>query len=390
MVYRVFMADSLADYEAMVVRCLAAAPHALGHRLKPELQLCEVFGLGRWQTRAVLDRLVKKGVITRRRGSGTFVKRIPRATASQADGPAMEADRLLVSHDDPAEPLSRIARHHDSRSLDIGLWSEWTNSNQSLQAILAGMIEHANRSRHILTAHSMLMPNGEGKPVEEVIAAVNASKCDGAIFGFNFFADHQEAFRKCQKPIALHYPGSMPLHDKPSVSIDIESAVFRAVTEFAAQGYRRVAILGLQTKYHDSIPERSALERAVVSQGVKSGGYFECDHQNVQSCLKAAAALMKSGVDAVYISDDVVLSIISPFLRTVGDRIGNDFGIITLANRGVVLPDWCQWSRLELDGWLFGRMVVDAISIHIESVQTRFPALQVRLNWSPGASHKRQ
>lgn len=52
--------------------------HAPGSRIPSEHQLASQHGIGRPTVRQAVDRLVRKGIVTRRRGSGTFVCDAPR------------------------------------------------------------------------------------------------------------------------------------------------------------------------------------------------------------------------------------------------------------------------------------------------------------------------
>lgn len=57
---------------------IGAGEYAVGERIPSEPDLCRRYGLGRPTVRQATDLLVRKGLIERRRGAGTFVRERPR------------------------------------------------------------------------------------------------------------------------------------------------------------------------------------------------------------------------------------------------------------------------------------------------------------------------
>ena len=56
---------------------LSKPPSKVGLRLKSEVDLAHSFKIGRWQIRKSLEDLAEKGILVKKRGSGTYVRKIP-------------------------------------------------------------------------------------------------------------------------------------------------------------------------------------------------------------------------------------------------------------------------------------------------------------------------
>jgi GntR family transcriptional regulator len=56
---------------------IRAGGHGAGHKLPSEHELAERYGVGRPTVRQATDVLVQRGLLTRRRGSGTYVRQVP-------------------------------------------------------------------------------------------------------------------------------------------------------------------------------------------------------------------------------------------------------------------------------------------------------------------------
>jgi hypothetical protein len=369
--------------------CLRERPESLGRRLCSESRLGELFELGRWQVRQALDGLAKDGIIVKRRGSGTFVKRIPAFKLATPVHRSITPEELF-SDNTTSEPLAMVSRTTKHPGWSIDLWGDWMSSDLSSQCTLAGMIERANHAGHRLSAHSACRGDGAVVPAEVVVDTLNTSRSHGAIFGLNYFDANEAVLKKCSKPIAVYYAGSMPAREGPVVSLDTESGIEFALRVFAREGFGRAAVIGLDTPYHPSHLERAAVVKAKSTGTIAAAEFYGCDVKEPRTCINAAKSALHAASDAIYVGDDTLLPFVAKAVEQAGLKPGHDIGIITLANRGVPLPGDRSWSRLEMDGWLFGRMIVDALTIHLDSRGQQKPSLQLRLNWVPGETHVRK
>jgi GntR family transcriptional regulator len=105
---------------------IRAGLYAPGTKIPSEHQLAETFHLGRPTVRQATDSLIQRGILTRRRGSGTYVRSVPAnvdlfslagtLVSFEAQGIRLESELerpRLETIDDPQHPL------HDRRAVRI-------------------------------------------------------------------------------------------------------------------------------------------------------------------------------------------------------------------------------------------------------------------------------
>jgi DNA-binding GntR family transcriptional regulator len=85
------------EAEQVLRRWLAPGRHRPGDRLPSEHELSGMLGVSRGTLRVALERLEKKGEVVRRQGSGTFVGRVPGASAFSAGLELLESYSLLAA-----------------------------------------------------------------------------------------------------------------------------------------------------------------------------------------------------------------------------------------------------------------------------------------------------
>ncbi len=99
---------------------IRAGTYAPGDRLPSEHELAAGYGVGRPTVRQATDTLVQRGVVERRRGSGTFVRRVPAqvdlfslgGTLASFEARAIQIDARLLGRpqtlviDEPGHPIA--------------------------------------------------------------------------------------------------------------------------------------------------------------------------------------------------------------------------------------------------------------------------------------------
>src|SRR5215213_5020854 len=111
--------------ERRIEDLLLQGRYKAGDRIPPEAELVEILGVSRVTVRAGLARLVERGLLERRRGSGTFLVRPPRGARLQSGLERLEsytvhAERLglkLDSEDLDVEDVG--ARPEEAAALEV-------------------------------------------------------------------------------------------------------------------------------------------------------------------------------------------------------------------------------------------------------------------------------
>ena len=360
---------------------LSQPPSQAGRRLKTVRELARIIGTSHFTVyRSLLD-LVERGVLTRKPGSGIYVRKVP---SSVSPPPPGNGASLLKSESIFAEdpPQTRKRAKVEAARLLIDLWWETRAPSKSAQLLQRGIIDQAREQGHRLRLRKLNVESN-GAPSH----AVPTPGCDGNIVLVNVAEAVHRIIPANRPPTVYLWVGNASPDYQPLVEIDMDSALERAVCLLAREGHERIAILGWNS-------EKSRMQRVYdrtlqeLGQGYRRAEYSDLVEENDV----AAVRRLFSGADApqaLYVTDDIKTHHILPVLRSLGREPGRNLAMITHANYGSPLPAGIEWSRLEFDPYSVGRLAMQSLVRDIESSGDDLLSFSHRAAWRPGKTHFR-
>lgn len=363
----------------------------LGSKLIPEQDLAKAFGVGRFQIRRAMDELVDKGLITRRRGSGTYIKALPDIAVVK---PNSSRGKFSINPEqlfDSMQAASINRPEKDPASLRIGLWSDIAVMPATHHRILAGASQRASERNQYLSVHSIVRSRDVPLSVEELSRQLREHPADVYIVAERWAEGFHDAFAGNMPP-AVFFNCSRPMHRyEPMLGMDNEGVVEAGIRQLMTAGHRKIGILALDLPGRPLWEELEAYRRTLRREGL--------DYQNVQTCeldrqaaRQASRALLTGpeAPEAVYVADDHLLEGFVDAVEEAGVQIGRDLAVVTLSNAGVPLPPTCNWSRVEFDLVALGEMLIDTAERLVRQGPERTSSCLLRHKWIAGQTHVRQ
>lgn len=373
---------------AAIEAVLCEPPSQAGMRLRPERELCGELKVSRVTLRRALEALVTRGILARRHGSGTYVRKLPQPPAGVAPASGgrgqlrVEAASLFV----PAPPPEqRLHIPTEKGALTFVLWRDRMSEAYSL--ILQGMGERVREHGHRLAI--LVPPPADAAPGarEQFLAKAARPPADGYVVPVTCAALFRE-FCAGQRPPVV-YCGCTNIPGEPVVWLDLAGAIRQAVGVLAAAGHRRVGFISWDAspvREEEQAAYASALRDCalpplppVVSALTDEGG-------------EAAVEMLFARPDApeaLYVGDDIVLRHLLPALERRGLIPGRTLAVTTLANYGVPLPGRYDWSCFEFNEGQLGCLIVDCLLREVTHAGEPVCALAHQVLWRPGTTHLR-
>lgn len=372
---------------AQMAWVLSRAPSEVGRRLCPEQKLAKRMGVGVQQVRKSFNTLVDHGVLVRRRGSGTYVRSIPKVDQPKEQSFDLSPEVLFVDFD------GQTTTDSQQRALHLGLWSDLPHLHHPNAEVLTAMVQRAEELGHYLAVHSMVQRRNQPLPISELAKRLQSAPEDGRIVNIRWAKVLTEAAEKSHLPTLFYQTGSKHVTHEPLVMFNTDEAIERAVSLFAAEGCQEVAILGPNTGLHHNGTserrDREVCEWACQQRGVRYAGGQFVDFYSPDDLHSTGRDLLSQKVEAIYVSDDHLLPSLVQSMQEMDRLPGRDFALITLSNRDVPLPSSYQWSCLEFAPEYLGRLLVDQLIELIERAEYDVPTQAIHAAWRPGKTHQR-
>ena len=371
--------SSLTEQLAAAMQCrLSQPPTRAGMRLKTMRELARMVGLSHESVNQSLDGLVARGVLARRRGSGVYVRKVPRANGLKLD-PRWENKLRDIFAEDPVPTRRRPEPEHARFHLDL-----WWNADPL--GVSGGLIQRGMRDQARELGHrfrsAALDEQGDG-PVSR---DKSGGACDGHIVWLPIAETFERRVGTRGLPTVYLWCDNAESALQPIIEIDMAEALVRAVRLLAVEGYERIAFLGwkenaarLQPLYDATLQQAGRTYRAAEFSDA-----LEADDVAAVRRLFARA----EAPQAVYVADDMMMRHVLPVLRELGREPGRNLGLITQANRGHALPSGLNWSRMEFDPYAIGRLAVQSLVREIESAGDELLSFAHRAAWKPGDTHR--
>ncbi len=381
-----FLLDSSIEWS------LGQPPSMAGLRLKSERELATLLRTERTHVRQSIRRLVKKGILVQRHGSGTYVRKVPRFSdnAERMLPPRVSLLSAEALFAEAGKPHTRRRVHAAHRQLHLGLWSHIQTPSESEKLFLDGVIQQTRESGHQVTLHSVVEKPGVLLSVENLAELLKRHPCDGYLMLSGAAEIFSRAIGGVRPPTVFMGVPNALMEYQPMIQVDLLEAVTRAIRRFAAEGYTRIGMIGLDSETDTARPALIAYEQAMSQMG--------SDYRASDACRLGCGAVARGiqrmflradAPDALYVADDIVLREAVPALADVGREPGRNLGVITLSNQGNSLPPGYDWSRLEFNPAGVGRMAADILLRVIETAGEEMFSFTHQAAWREGKTFRR-
>lgn len=181
--------------------------------------------------------------------------------------------------------------------------------------------------------YDVLLTNTDEDPVRETMAVNNLSskQVDGIIFmGNELDREVLNTIAAADAPVVL--AGSVDSEGKlPSVNINYVNAIQEATETVINHGHRRVALVTgpmshAINRLHRLVGYQAGLEAAGIEF---DEGLLFTAHQDYAAGMQIAEKVLQAGANAVIVYDDEVALGIMNYVQEHGQRVPEDFEIIT-------------------------------------------------------------
>ena len=381
------------NLEKVLEYALSRPPSSAGLRLRSERDLAALLETDHFKVRKSLSELVRRGVLVRRHGSGTYVRKVPKASQTYSSNTMkipseslFAADQLEQGYVPPLEPMKH------QQQLHLGLWSDLEPEQMaSRQALIGGISSQTKRAGHILSMHSISGDDGKMISVSELSKRLKGSPCDGYLVG-SWSADmFLEAMGTDQKPIVYFSDSSRSVTHEPMVLLDSHEAIHRGVRLLGECGYGRIGLIGLEIPDdpgESTVPSLKEYERAIKDFGL---AYHAADfaQANVNESMAATRRMLDrpEPPEAILVIDDIVLNGVAEALKADGILPGRDLAVIAVTNVSSKLPRGVDWSRLEFDAEALGERIVNTLLGLLQTAGMRANSSATYVKWRPGKTH---
>ena len=378
------------EIEAGLVSALVSRPSRVGMRLRSEPILALQLGVSRKSIRCALDRLAARGILVRRHGSGTYVRKVPSAVPRGAVSAVRPIPPSELFGDLSRAPQRRhLGQRH--QSLTIGLLTDLKAPSPSgaYRLIFQGIKERLKENGHSLRLHPVAATvSQEGASPAEVAALLrHRSGYDGFIVHGEHSVLMDALDGAPHPPVAYIGAGLGGGEATPLVSIDADDAMRRALGLLVRAGHRRIGFIGYgggdRTEY-----ERVLYSRIMTELGLHYRAATFCPPDDAATLAEMRRLFRRADApQAVYVGDDVVFAHVASAWRKMGIVPGERVGVITWANRRVPLPAGYDWSRMEFDPVTVGRLAADRLVDEIQTAGEHTISIAHRARWRPGLTH---
>jgi DNA-binding LacI/PurR family transcriptional regulator/biotin operon repressor len=392
----------LPDQLSLALRqTLSHSPSQVGMRLQSEEKLASELGVGRRQIREAINQLVDDGVLVRQRGSGTFVRQLPKPPAQTVDlhGRSLGADVLFASdgHRSVNALRERLNGAIASKQvLHFGLWGDMHCSTETNQVTIHGIVEATQNAGHRLSLHSMINGPDNGMPAQTIAEELLRHPCDGYLVTGVWSALFEEAAKlaNLSPDVPRVYVGGGRSSDifEPAICPDLSQITHRALDQFHQQGLKRLVVM-----LHANIaqPTMDQLRESIKRYEVLTG----CQCQVVAPPPSFAGGMktikelfanksQDQRPQGIFVFDNRVLEGVAESLHMLDLEAGKDVGIVVLAHRGIDLTDHYDWSRLEIDIIQMGRLAVQILLQQLSEPDQHPCSLMLHPRWIAAQTHR--
>lgn len=381
-----------------LLACLSSPPSCAGMQLLPERNLASNMGVSRNTVCRALDVLVKQGILSKRQGSGIFVRKVPQFTELQSpqnSGFSAIAPSILFAQ---PKKQTRLRAIPAKSLLKLGFWRDKKPVGESMIQVQRGIQDQAYKLGHRVYFHDFNPFGAQGETVANLLSQQNFAKYDGHLVLSILAPFFQQAAKI--KPItsAFLWNAQCNLDLSPLVHIDEDRAHQEALRHLLASGCTRVAFLGYDDS-DDFTPQTvlpnvgrcDVIHREILSKHGLSFAEAAFAKPDTASVSRAVNKLLSGDLppDGLYVSDDIILCNAFPLLEKARLRPGKELAVITHCNYGIPLPKGVNWSRMEFNPYQLGVLALQNLVREIESAGEEMLSFAHIPHWIPGTTHLR-
>jgi DNA-binding LacI/PurR family transcriptional regulator/DNA-binding transcriptional regulator YhcF (GntR family) len=374
---------------------LTRPPAAAGQRLINERQLAQMLGANRMTIRRSLDELEKQGLIIRRHGSGTYIRKIPTSATCPVDyQPTSES--IVVTEMMEDQP-SRLQPDPTKKQLTLGLWGDMHCTTQANKLLLEGITQQVSNLNHRLHMCCLEYAEDGLTRIENIVDELEKVPCDGYIVNSNLVDHFIDAYHKVWgqslPPLVQVWPGTILPTFEPLIQTDSMQAIERATCRLIEQGYRHITYVGMMGHIGPTARTVLGYQLAMQSAGLKlqrevrlqSIMHLDCQWKPVLKALLDGPHCP----EAICMSTENPLPVLYELMCERGIKPGRDIGIITVANEGIALPQGEDWSTMVFHPRMVGNMAVNSLVDVIGTAGQKLCSFSHQANWRPGKTHLR-
>ncbi len=380
--------------EKLLETALGMEPARAGMRLKSERELSSILRIGRMKIHRTIARLAEKGILQKKHGSGTYVRKI--SDSGGKGDPILLQEAEELSERLFAETTTMRSLPNSQRQLNFGLWGDLQGGGPVNRMIVDGISKRVAETGNKLSLHEFYKGDEAYKTADDVARELKASPCDGYLviptWAETFRKAFSIAFGDAPPPMAYIYPASFPVEYEPMVVSDTRNAMERAIMIFKEEGFTKIGMLFNETPFANLKEwQENFYRRAVALAGLSYTRIEYARSLDKKSIDEAVSAILtEDPPEAVYVADDHLMPQLDKFMRKEKIVPGRDIRIIALSNYGMPLPAGYEWSRMEFHPEEVGIMAVECLLRVVSTAGRSLCSFSHRATWLPGKTHLRK
>lgn len=372
-----------------MIGTFAAPPVRAGMRLHPERELAQRLNVTPKCINRALHLLTERGILSKRHGSGNYIRRIP----VPADAPAFPPEQLFPASEF-REEVSPLASLPEQQKLTIQLWSGFhhntgANENYSLYCRIREYVENAG---HRLEEHDLVNPHWVPRTEQEIAGELTDCPADGYLVSAPLSGLFRQAAERAfgTQPDAVVYLstwGEKELNE-PEIRLDGAEALLRGIRRFAKENLRRIAFLGIQNTYHNWLLDRRIYEFALLDCELP---YTMSRHVAPEFAASRDAVLQmldaKEPPQALFIADDLLLPGAAEAFRLRGIVPGNNLAVICVTHSDDKNRIPCEWTAIDFNRELTGVMAAGELLKHLSEAGHELRSISMLGKWQFRGTH---
>lgn len=386
------MVETVEQFTGLLEYALSRPPSAAGRKVKSYRELSKDFNVSHSLVKTSLSQLEKKGLIFRKHGSGTYVRRVPNETRFRFS--SSQADKNIFKDDLEDSPIISAPAKYSQAKLNLGIIGVVKSNAVLTNFVMQAIGGEISQRGHSLSVHYIDQERTDAENLKRLETFINNSSCEGYLVNGQYAADELEFIKKQNVPTLYFIVGRLLVKHEPIIMMDGADAVERAIVKLIEQGYKKIALLGLGSpsrmydRYESHIYQRTMEQHSIGYRRIELVSPRNFDFKN--SAIAMENLLNDSNKpEAVVIADDNLMPGVVGTLENTGIKPGRDLGIIALSNKGIPLPNGYNWSRFEFNPEYFGKALVDNLLWMMQRADSEMENLNILARWQEGDTHLR-